>query len=149
MPLLRVRHPKGTLKLDFSPSNSTLWLYEQVSLQLASIYSNCETFWLCRDPAAAEESRITAGTETLSAFSHGDLIFLHLKTSEESKTDSIGTTGTTASASLDQRLLRSDGKIKRQRDSRLCRHGSLGMCEHCQPLEVRRRQNGTKKGISF
>jgi hypothetical protein len=137
MPILRIRHPQGTLKLDFASSNSSLWLYEQVSTHLAPIYADFELFWLCRDPEHAESSRIPANTETLASFSHGDLIFLHLKASPSSSKDNNDAKVVVETALLlDQKLLQKDGKIGRKRDARLCRHGPVGMCEHCQPLEV-------------
>uniref|UniRef100_A0A3B3ZDT2 Nuclear protein localization protein 4 homolog n=1 Tax=Periophthalmus magnuspinnatus TaxID=409849 RepID=A0A3B3ZDT2_9GOBI len=37
---------------------------------------------------------------------------------------------------IDQFLTKQDGKIYRNRDPQLCRHGALGKCVHCVPLEV-------------
>ncbi|KAG7269090.1 hypothetical protein CRUP_004359 [Coryphaenoides rupestris] len=36
---------------------------------------------------------------------------------------------------IDQYLAKQDGKIYRNRDAQLCRHGALGKCVHCVPLE--------------
>ncbi|XP_058477209.1 nuclear protein localization protein 4 homolog isoform X2 [Solea solea] len=36
---------------------------------------------------------------------------------------------------IDQYLTKQDGKIYRNRDPQLCRHGALGKCVHCVPLE--------------
>ncbi|KAK1163740.1 hypothetical protein AOXY_G15623 [Acipenser oxyrinchus oxyrinchus] len=45
------------------------------------------------------------------------------------------TTTQIAEDEIDQYLAKQDGKIYRNQDPQLCRHGSMGKCVHCVPLE--------------
>lgn len=72
---------------------------------------------------------------------HGDM--LHLKIAkafyqqpiEVLKDTEPGKVETAEEDQVDRLLRTQDGLIRRDRDSAYCKHGSNGMCAHCQPLE--------------
>ncbi|XP_069511243.1 nuclear protein localization protein 4 homolog [Ambystoma mexicanum] len=81
---------------------------------------------------------------------HGDMLFLypsgHAGSSSEIMDTSAGTSSLVSlprpfsapqvvEDDIDQFLIKQDGKIYRNRDAQLCRHGLLGKCVHCVPLE--------------
>lgn len=137
--IVRVRHPKGILKIEFSTSQiDVLWLYERVASELSSNYPDVDTFWISLDPQEPENSRLIPSKGTVINLSHGQLLYLHLKKASNNAIPGSEKRGTD---SLDERLGKMEGKIVKKRDDRLCRHGPTGMCEHCQPLEVTKKED--------
>ena len=136
MTTIRIRHPKGVLKIELSSVDITsLWLYEKAASELFSIYPETQSFWISSGPEEPEKSKLIPSPNSIISPSHGQLFYLHLRSSSDEKPLKMTMTNP-SNSSFDYKISRMDGKIKRQRDDKLCRHGSLGMCEHCQPVEV-------------
>lgn len=144
MTLIRIRHAHGVLKMELSGDVTALGLYERVAEQLGPLYPDASTFWLARDPSKPEESRVVpSDAVTPLVLHHGDLFYLHLgKGDGAGLKNPYGSTGADGEGrgmnanDLDAQLQSENGRIKRLRDERLCKHGLMGMCAHCQPLEV-------------
>lgn len=137
MTIIRVRHPKGIFKLELPSSPialTTSWIYEKIAEELGPLYENVETFWLSLDPQEPETSRLNPSEKSQISFTHGQLLYLHLK--NESIFENFKKI-IFSEATLDEKLMKLEGKIIRKLDERLCRHGPIGMCENCQPLEVK------------
>lgn len=134
MTTIRIRHPKGVLKIELSTLDiNTLWLYESVALKLSSVYPEAQTFWISSNPEEPEKSKLVPSPNYILSPSHGQLFYLHLKLNSNENTFKVENP---SNSNVDDKISKMDGKIKRLRDEKLCRHGPLGMCEHCQPVEV-------------
>uniref|UniRef100_A0A3Q3LT35 Nuclear protein localization protein 4 homolog n=1 Tax=Mastacembelus armatus TaxID=205130 RepID=A0A3Q3LT35_9TELE len=71
-------------------------------------------------------------TLSLLKIKHGDMLFLFPSGPSTSPGEVMDTV---QEDEIDQYLAKQDGKIYRNKDPQLCRHGALGKCVHCVPLE--------------
>uniref|UniRef100_A0A9J7YD34 NPL4 homolog, ubiquitin recognition factor n=1 Tax=Cyprinus carpio carpio TaxID=630221 RepID=A0A9J7YD34_CYPCA len=70
-------------------------------------------------------------TLSLLKIKHGDMLFLFPSSAGPSSENM----DTIQEDEIDQYLSKQEGKIYRNRDPQLCRHGPMGKCVHCVPLE--------------
>ncbi|KAK5666785.1 nuclear protein localization protein 4 [Batrachochytrium dendrobatidis] len=144
--LLRIRSPDGQARLTLKPTTDlhTFWLQIMQAMKLDST----RTFDLALDPKG--EQRVQAQpTHTIEqlGLKHGDLLFIiYHNDGSKNSTSNVSTHGQTQSSKassallikqdpVDEYLQKQPGTIKRERDTRFCKHGSSGMCEYCLPLQ--------------
>uniref|UniRef100_A0A8C5FHC2 NPL4 homolog, ubiquitin recognition factor n=1 Tax=Gadus morhua TaxID=8049 RepID=A0A8C5FHC2_GADMO len=88
----------------------------------------------------------TSKSLSILKIKHGDMLYLYpsgsvgvpaevMDTAAAHSSTSLPSTSFVQEDSIDQYLAKQDGKIYRNRDAQLCRHGALGKCVHCVPLE--------------
>ncbi|KAH6563842.1 hypothetical protein BASA60_010554 [Batrachochytrium salamandrivorans] len=121
--LLRIRSPDGQARLTLDPTDTMLTLQSQIAGALK--LDSARTFDLSFDPKG--ESRVVAKPDQslgLLGLKHGDLLFVLYHTKNPVKQDPV-----------DEFLQKQPGTIKRERDPRFCKHGGVGMCEYCLPLQ--------------
>lgn len=159
--ILRVQSAEGTKRIDVQPNEAVVKLFEKVhdAFELPGFQ-----FALFRSRNSKDEL-ISSRSKTVASYGlrHGDMLYLsplngallweNPKPGTSKDVDSgspapknsviealPGSSSPSTSRQVeedevDQILWKQDGKIKRKRDEKLCRHGSNGCCVHCSPLE--------------
>ncbi|MGH0145462.1 UNVERIFIED_CONTAM: hypothetical protein FKN15_059894 [Acipenser sinensis] len=155
---IRVQSPDGMIKVSATKRDTAAAFLKKVAKEFGfstngfSVYQNRN-----------KTGEITSQSKSLSLLKikHGDMLYLFPlaapgPSGEIMDVAAPPSTSSTSSSSLsrpqsslsrpqtttqitedeiDQYLAKQDGKIYRNQDPQLCRHGSMGKCVHCVPLE--------------
>ncbi len=122
---------------------------ESVAEAASLLTSNDGEHFLASDPAG--ERTIPRGSQTLSecSITNGELVYLIDRsirrgpTEEDRREEALPSSAQPSLApaaflgeeEVDRLLAGKDGKIRRSRDVRYCKHSAAGMCARCQPLD--------------
>ncbi|XP_064545601.1 nuclear protein localization protein 4 homolog isoform X2 [Drosophila montana] len=151
--LIRVQSAEGIKRIEISPKSNLKQLYDSVQNAL-----KVDGFGLFMERSFATELQANGSQLVGSMLKHGDMLYLKQiagTSSRRTSTTAIENLSYNSAAKLsteklgnnarssinviedevDLQLLKSDGTIKRERDSKLCHHNANGRCVHCSPLE--------------
>uniref|UniRef100_A0AAR2J5P9 Nuclear protein localization protein 4 homolog n=2 Tax=Pygocentrus nattereri TaxID=42514 RepID=A0AAR2J5P9_PYGNA len=118
--IIRVQSPEGMKKITSTKRETAAAFLKKVAKEFG-FNSNGFSVYLNRN----KTGEVLSQNKTLSLLKikHGDMLFLFPSSAGPSKDE------------IDQYLSKQEGKIYRNRDPQLCRHGPMGKCVHCVPLE--------------
>uniref|UniRef100_A0A8C5P1A8 Nuclear protein localization protein 4 homolog n=1 Tax=Jaculus jaculus TaxID=51337 RepID=A0A8C5P1A8_JACJA len=141
--IIRVQSPDGVKRITATKRETAATFLKKVAKEFG-FQNNGFSVYINRN----KTGEITASSSKslhLLKIKHGDLLFLFPSslagTSSEMDTSSTSlglkafVPPSVVEDEIDQYLSKQDGKIYRSRDPQLCRHGPLGKCVHCVPLE--------------
>ncbi|XP_057682181.1 nuclear protein localization protein 4 homolog [Corythoichthys intestinalis] len=153
--IIRVQSPDGMKKIASTKRETAAAFLKKVAKEFG-FNSNRFSVYLNRN----KTGELLSQNKSLSLLKikHGDMLFLFPSGSPMSSSAEVMDTASPHSSSsassssflssrphsappsvqeddIDQFLTKQDGKIYRNRDTQLCRHGALGKCVHCVPLE--------------
>uniref|UniRef100_A0A674ADL1 Nuclear protein localization protein 4 homolog n=1 Tax=Salmo trutta TaxID=8032 RepID=A0A674ADL1_SALTR len=124
--IIRVQSPNGMKKIPATKKETAAAFLNKVGKEFG-FPSNGFTIFLNRNKT--DEIQSQNKTLSLLKIKHGDMLYLY-------PSGSPGPAGETMDVDeIDQYLAKQEGKIYRNKDPQLCRHGSMGKCVHCVPLE--------------
>ncbi|XP_034487130.1 nuclear protein localization protein 4 homolog isoform X1 [Drosophila innubila] len=150
--LIRVQSAEGIKRIEISPKSNLKQLYDIVQNSL-----NADGFGLFLERNFATELHASVSKLVGTSLKHGDMVYLKQIAGTSSRRASTTAMENLAFNSVtkqsgdkisnarpsnniiedevDQQLFKSDGTIKRERDTKLCHHNANGRCVHCSPLE--------------
>uniref|UniRef100_A0A8D2EQT3 NPL4 homolog, ubiquitin recognition factor n=1 Tax=Theropithecus gelada TaxID=9565 RepID=A0A8D2EQT3_THEGE len=140
--IIRVQSPDGVKRITATKRETAATFLKKVAKEFG-FQNNGFSVYINRN----KTGEITASSNkslNLLKIKHGDLLFLFPSSlagpSSEMETSAppgfkVFGAPNVVEDEIDQYLSKQDGKIYRSRDPQLCRHGPLGKCVHCVPLE--------------
>ncbi|XP_075072977.1 nuclear protein localization protein 4 homolog [Mixophyes fleayi] len=147
---IRIQSPEGVKRVSASKGDTATAFLKKVAMEFG-FRNNGFSVYLNRN-RTGEISATQNKSLTLLKIKHGDMLFLYPSSSAGPSSEVMDISALTALTTLtqaprpasapqvvedeiDQYLYKQDGKIYRNKDPQLCRHGPLGKCVHCVPLE--------------
>lgn len=148
--ILRIQTNDGMKRIEVAATDTVKSLYEKIT-QSFNLHPN--GWLLCKDRALKNElKKNTRSTLKTLKFSHGDVVYMKNydgeiassnrseistpdpSTGEETELVQASTVNVVEDE-IDVILSNESGLIHREKNPQLCRHGRLGKCLHCAPLE--------------
>uniref|UniRef100_A0A8C5AMT5 NPL4 homolog, ubiquitin recognition factor n=1 Tax=Gadus morhua TaxID=8049 RepID=A0A8C5AMT5_GADMO len=130
--IIRVQSPDGMKKVPSTKRETAAGFIKQVAKEFG-FNSNGFSIYQNRNKTGEIDSK-TSKSLSILKIKHGDMLYLYPSGSVGVPAE-VMDTAAVQEDSIDQYLAKQDGKIYRNRDAQLCRHGALGKCVHCVPLE--------------
>uniref|UniRef100_A0A6I8SED5 Nuclear protein localization protein 4 homolog n=1 Tax=Xenopus tropicalis TaxID=8364 RepID=A0A6I8SED5_XENTR len=141
---IRIQSPDGVKRINASKRESAATFLKKVAKEFG-FRNNGFSVYVNRNRTGEISATQNKSLHFLK-IKHGDMLFLFPSSSAGLAGPSSDVMDTSATVSgsrspqvvedeIDQYLSKQDGKIYRNRDPQLCRHGPLGKCVHCVPLE--------------
>lgn len=137
--LVRVQSPDhGTKRIIASPNQSLQTFFKLIQEEFKLKHKSWN-IWL--DRAQTKELSLSKNTSSLRSYNikHGDMVYLEVIVDENdvlnNEAEAKSSLTSIEEDAIDQILWKLDGKIERGINKQLCRHGPMGKCLHCVPLE--------------
>ncbi|KAG0043800.1 nuclear protein localization protein 4 [Gryganskiella cystojenkinii] len=134
MRLVRVRSKEGTHRIEVNPTDDITILRNKIANELK--ITDSSTITVSDQPSAGATPIDSLSGKTLAELGvkHGDLLYIGFAEAAP-QTQSVKAQKTVDQDAVDDYLDTQNGLIKRDKDTKFCKHASNGMCDYCMPLE--------------
>ncbi|KAG0245885.1 nuclear protein localization protein 4 [Mortierella sp. GBA43] len=134
--LVRVRSKEGTLRIEANPSDDFTILRDKIAKELK--ISDPSTIAITDWPTPGVLLIDSFAGRTLQDLNvkHGDMFYITFgEVAPPPQAVQTKPSSTVVQDAVDDFLDTQDGLIKRDKDTKFCKHAANGMCDYCMPLE--------------